>query len=802
MNAPLRGVRILELATGVAGRHAALMLADSGAEVVKVQAPEVEAGSRLGGRLTVDPEGAIGATLDRGKKSVALDLSSERGKAELAELAARADVVLEDLRPGTLETLGLSWQSLHGINSRLVLTRISSFGQSGPWRDRPGGDSVVQALSGLMELTGDPEGPPTPCGTQIFEYFSALHGVIGVTAALEARATTGLGQRVDISMLEVAASLLMHFIPEYRLTGHVRTRRGNRNPVSVPCNAYPCRDGKFIYIVAWSDPEFVKLCKAMGMPDIAADERFSRIEARKSHEATVDGIITEWTSGLDLEEVERRLLDARLAIARIASIADVCANEQLRHRGHIVDVEYPGRGRFSVAGPAIRYSDAALPRAYRVPVPGADTDAVLGAWLSRSTDAAAKHDGPDNRGHDTAEDRAALAGGPLKGVRILDLTRYVAGPHGTQILADLGGDVVKVEPPGIGDGTRLIDRLLGEPDAMFASTLNRSKRSIVLDLRKAEGLEVLSALAAKADVLVENFRPGVLEDMGFGPERLREINPQLSLVRISGFGQDGPWRDRGSYDPIAQALSGFMELTGATQGSPTLTGTIIGDYLAAVHGAIGALMALRSRRRSGARLCVDVSMLDAATTFLMDAIPEYLGSGVSQSRCGIRNRVDGRLNTFPCRDRRFLHIGVLSDSETARLFDAAGIGQPTDAGAAMFDRLVGEWAAAIDAEEAERFLVDAGLPAARVANIPDVSANEQLAAREQITQVAHPFQGHIPVGGPPIRLSKTPCRDTHRMPLLGEHSEAVLADWLGWSEAQCAALIDKGACFRGKTGPD
>lgn len=794
MSAPLCGVRVLELTTGIAGRHAAQMLADSGAEVVKVSAPEVEAGSRLDGRLADDPEGAMGATLDRGKRSVALDLSSDRGRAQLAELAARADVVLDDLRPGVLEALGLSWQGLHADNPRLIFTRISSFGQSGPWRDRPGGDSVVQALSGLMELTGDPDGPPMPCGTQIFEYFSALHGVIGTTAALEARETTGSGQQVDIAMLEVAASLLMHFIPEFRMTGHVRTRRGNRNPVSVPCNAYPCRDGKFIYIVAWSDPEFVKLCKAMGMPDIAADERFSRIEARKAHEAAVDGIIERWTSGLDLEEVERRLLDARLAIARIASIADVCANEQLRHRGHIVDVEYPGRGRFPVAGPAIRYSDAAPARAYRMPVPGADTDAVLGAWLDHSTDDAAKRGGPD--------DGAAPAGGPLKGVRILDLTRYVAGPHGTQILADLGADVVKVEPPGIGDGTRVVDRLLGEPDAMFATTLNRSKRSIVLDLRMAEGREALAALAAEADVLLENFRPGVLEDMGFGPARLREINPQLSLVRVSGFGQDGPWRNRGSYDPIAQALSGFMELTGDPEGSPKLTGTIIGDYLAAVHGAIGALMALRSRRRNGDRLCVDVSMLDAATTFLMDAIPEYLGSGVSRSRCGIRNRVDGRLNTFACRDGRFLHIGVLSGPGTARLFDAARIGQPADTGSATFDRLVGEWAAAIDAEQAERILVDAGVPAARVANIPDMSANEQLAAREQITRVAHPVHGLIPVGGPPIRLSRTPCRDSHRMPLLGEHSEAVLADWLGWSDAQCAALIDKGACFRGKTGPD
>lgn len=795
MGAPLDGVRVLEIATGIAGRHATQILADNGADVVKVASPEVDAGSRNGARLTGDPDGPMSATLDRGKRSVALDLSSGRGRERLAELAARADVVVEDLRPGALEGLGLSWDRLHALNPRLILSRISDFGQWGPWRDRAGSDSVVQALSGLMELTGDPDGPPMLCGTQIFEYFSALHGVIGAVAALEARERTGRGQWVDISMLEVASTLLMHFIPEYRMTGHMRTRKGNKNPVSVPCNTYPCRDGKYIYIVAWSDPEFVKLCKAMGMPEIAEDERYKLIEARKANECAVESIITGWTSGRDLEEVERILLDARLAIARIATIEDVCANEQLRHRGHIVEAGPAGGRAFSVAGPAIRYSDTTPARAYRVPVPGSDTDAVLGSWLDKSADAVAEGVRPE-----VLPDGAEPAGKPLKGVRILDLTRYVAGPHGTQILADLGADVVKVEPPGIGDGTRVVDRLLGEPDAMFTTTLNRSKRSIVLDLRMAEGLDILARLAGEADVLIENFRPGVLEDMDLGMERLEAINPRLNVVRVSGFGQDGPWRDRGSYDPIAQALSGIMELTGDPEGSPKLTGTIIGDYLAAVHGTIGTLMTLQARSRGGDPACADISMLDAATTFLMDSIPEYLKSGVPQTRSGSRNRADGRLNTFRCRDGRFLHIGVLSDSETGRLFDAIGIEQPADAGSGTFDRPVSEWAAALDAKEAERILVAAGLPAARVAKIPDVSANEQLAARGHITRVEHPVHGPIPIAGPPLRFSDTPCRDSHRAPLLGEHSEAVLAEWLGLSAAQCAKLIDSGALFRGETG--
>ena len=780
--AALEGVRVLEIATGIAGRHATQILADNGADVVKVASPEVEAGSRHGGTLR---GAAISATLDRGKRSVAFDLSSDRGRAELAELAARADILIDDLRPGALEGLGLSWERLQAANSSLILTRISDFGQSGPWRDRAARDSVVQALSGLMEMTGEPDGAPMPCGTQIYEYFSALHGVIGAIAALESRERSGRGQWIDISMLEVATSLLMHFIPEHRMTGHIRTRKGNRNPVSVPCNAYPCRDGKYIYIVAWSDPEFVKLCRAMGVPEISEDERYKTIEARKVNEAEVESIVSGWTSGLDLEEVERILLDARLAIARIATIADVCGNEQLLHRGHFVHAECDGGQRFSVAGPAIRYSADAPASAYRIPAPGADTEAVRAEW----TDRPAEHKAAGG-----VTDSADRTAGPLEGVRVLDITRYVAGPHGTQILADLGADVVKVEPPGIGDGTRVIDRLLGEPDAMFTTTLNRSKRSIVLDLRMAEGRDVLAGLAGQADILIENFRPGVLEDMDFGAERLKAINPGLSTVRVSGFGQAGPWRDRGSYDPIAQGLSGIMELTGDPAGSPNLTGTIIGDYLAAVHGAIGSLMALQARRRGGP-VCADVSMLDSATTFLMDAIPEFLTSGKAQTRCGGRNRLDGRMHTFPCSDGRFLHIGVLSDTETRKLSDATGIDLPADAGPAAYDDLVGRWAAARDSRSAEAILVDAGLPAARVANIPDVSANEQLEARGHIVQVEHPLQGSVPIAGPPIRLSETPCRDSHRFPLLGEHSEAVLADWLGLSASQCAELTGKGVLF-------
>ena len=184
------------------------------------------------------------------------------------------------------------------------------------------------------------------------------------------------------------------------------------------------------------------------------------------------------------------------------------------------------------------------------------------------------------------EDKAAS--GPLDGIRVLDLTRYVSGPHATQMMGDSGADVVKVEGFA-GDGMRMADSRLGQPDSMLFMTISRAKRSLSIDLRKDAGKAVLRDLVQQADILVENFRPGVLEKMGFGWDVLQEINPRLILVRISGFGQDGPWAERASYDPVIQALSGIQSLTGKADDSPTVCGTVVTDYLAGLHAVIGAV---------------------------------------------------------------------------------------------------------------------------------------------------------------------------------------------------------------------
>lgn len=395
-------------------------------------------------------------------------------------------------------------------------------------------------------------------------------------------------------------------------------------------------------------------------------------------------------------------------------------------------------------------------------------------------------------------DECKIGSGPLDGIRVLDLTRYVSGPHATQMMGDSGADVVKIEGFA-GDGMRMADTKLGKPDSLLFMTINRAKRSLVIDLRREEGKAVLRDLVREADILVENFRPGVLEKMGFGWDVLQELNPGLILVRVSGFGQDGPWAERASYDPVIQALSGIQSLTGSAEGTPTVCGTVITDYLAGLHAVIGAVSALQGRQRTGKGQWVDVSMLDAATSLLLSAIPEYLMQGVTRTRRGNKNPVSVPSHCFECGDGRHVHITAWTDTEFAKLAQAMEmpglVGDPRFADIesrvandTAIETIIAGWMKRFDSTEVERRLTAVNLPAARVATLDEVAENPQLRHRGQFIEVEHPVQGRIPVAGPAIRYSDSPPSETPRIPILGEHSAEVLQEWLNYDSARIEAL--------------
>jgi crotonobetainyl-CoA:carnitine CoA-transferase CaiB-like acyl-CoA transferase len=393
--------------------------------------------------------------------------------------------------------------------------------------------------------------------------------------------------------------------------------------------------------------------------------------------------------------------------------------------------------------------------------------------------------------------------GPLADLKVLDLSRFVAGPWCAMLLGDLGADVVKVEKPGEGEDIRRAPPRVGG-DSLFAIVFNRNKRSLTLDFRNERGQELLRELAARADVLVENFRPGVMEAMGCGWEVLKARNPRLIMARISGYGQEGPDAGRPSFDAIAQAESGLMAITGAPDGPPTLVGTTIVDHAAGLHAAVGILSALEARHRTGRGQVVEVALLDSALSLLMTAIPRQALLGEATERTGNRDRFGAPANTFPTADGALVYIVAGGEERYARFARAAGLDALLEdprfadndlrlANADVLEGAITAWTRTRDAADIVALMAEARVPCGKVCAIAEVLANPQLRHRRQIVEVEHADAGPVPMQGFVAKLSETPAALTGSVPKPGQHNEQVLADWLGYGAEALRDLAAAGA---------
>ncbi|MGJ3263262.1 MAG: CaiB/BaiF CoA transferase family protein [Salinarimonas sp.] len=390
----------------------------------------------------------------------------------------------------------------------------------------------------------------------------------------------------------------------------------------------------------------------------------------------------------------------------------------------------------------------------------------------------------------------------LDGIKVLDLSRYIAGPFCAQALGDLGADVVKVERiDGGEEGRRVGETVAG--DTLFFLSTNRNKRGVAVDFRDPEGLALVRRLAHAADIVVENFRPGTMEAMGLGWDVLSETNPGLIMVRISGFGQEGPLARHPCFDGAAQAQSGVMAMTGAPGGPPTMAGVFVCDYATALYGAMAALAALQARARTGHGQVVEATLMDSGLSMLTTAIPERALFGREPDRRGNRDRYLSPSHCFPARDGTWIYVVAGSDAHFPRLAAAMGredlAADPRFANfaarnenVAALERVIEDWAAAVDGETILARLHAAEVTAERVATIGDVIANPQVAARGQIVDVPHPELGMVPFPGPAMKLHGTPTAIRRGAPGLGEHAAEVLAEWLGMGEDEIGRLAEAG----------
>ena len=402
--------------------------------------------------------------------------------------------------------------------------------------------------------------------------------------------------------------------------------------------------------------------------------------------------------------------------------------------------------------------------------------------------------------------------GALDGIRVLDLTWVLAGPYAAMILCDLGAEVVKVERPPYGDVARTTGPFVHN-ESMYFQSVNRGKRSISVDLRSDEGRDLFLRLVEQADVVMENFTPGVMDKLGIGPESLLERNPSLIFASTSGFGQTGPWRNKPALDIIVQGMGGVMSITGYPGEPPARPGTSIGDICGGLYTAIGILAALRERDHSGRGQAVDISMLDCQIAILENAVARYFATGSEPGPLGTRHPSATPFQAFPTADGWMvvaLSWGIATQWE---LF-CAELGLPALIGDERFDTsfkrtenhavlepLLFEATRRQSTEHWVAALGQYGIPIGPLNTIGQAVQQEQIAAREMITTVDHPVAGPVTMAASPLKLSRTPGRVYGCAPAFGQDTTAVLHEWLQIPPTQTEQLAQRGVVLT-EGGPD
>jgi crotonobetainyl-CoA:carnitine CoA-transferase CaiB-like acyl-CoA transferase len=379
---PLAGVRVIDFTRVLAGPAASLALADMGAEVFKIEPPGTGDETRSFPPMR-DGESHYYLAVNRGKKSIVVDLKSAEGLALVKDLAARCDVLVENYRPGVMERLGLGWEELHAINPRLIYCSISGYGQTGPLKDRPSFDIVLQAMSGALSMNGEPGGLPTKLGLPIGDLVGGINGPIGILSALYERERTGVGRHIDVSLMDGMMGMLGYIAQLAFFNGADPQRVGSQHPNLVPYGIFPAREGSIV--IACLTPGFWgRVCRSIGRGELCDDPRYDTLEKRRDAREEVNAIVTDFTSQHSVEELVAIFTEHEVPHAPILGVTEALAQPQAVARGMVVETQHATLGAIPIVGRPIRFTDAEQPVPEAPPVLGQHTDAVLAEVLDLS----------------------------------------------------------------------------------------------------------------------------------------------------------------------------------------------------------------------------------------------------------------------------------------------------------------------------------------------------------------------------------------------------------------------------------
>lgn len=799
MDQALSDIRVVELAARVSGPYCGKLLAGLGADVIKVE-PTGGDPSRWEGPFpgdSPDPErSGLFLHLNTGKRSVLLDAAPPESAEILERLLAgeRTDVLILGHKPSDLAAACIDLEALRRKFPRLVIVDVTSFGLTGPYADYGGQELIVYAASGYMMLTGDPQREPIKAYGPLVEYQAGVHAALGALAALFARDFTGQGQIVDVSAMEAGTFLLGGVEQLAYFHDRIERRNGTRLLGFAPQHSYPstirpCKDG---YVHCHSNNRYLDLLGALiPNPRLLEPDLLAQM---MGHADEIDQIMDDWLADKGRQDVVHRAQELRLPFTEVMEPGEVMADPHHRERGSFVTVDHPGAGRILQPGPPF-HMHATPWRTGPAPTLGQHTAGVLGP---------AGH--PPSQAQPTSVSAGAKVR-PLHGLRVLDFTNAVAGPIASFILGDLGAEVIKVESPfgrplhaagtaplREGGEDRPYDRV------MIFNELNHGKRGVSLDVSCPEGRELFLRLAAISDVVVQNFAPRVMGNLGIDYERLRAVRPGIILVSMPAFGLSGPYRDRTSYGPGIDAMSGLSHLTGYPDGPPMKPGNFFCDQNAGVHAAFATLSALWHRKRTGEGQHVELPMIEGEFQMLGDAYIDYAMNGRERMRAGNCHSWMAPHDVYPCSgEDAWVAIAVEEDSQWATLCRV--MGQPDLADDPRFARardrhahrhelrpIIGAWTGAREHRAVQDILQKAGVPAAAVFNAKELFTDPQVVARHSFEYVDVPNVGPTPYPRVAFTLSETPTPIEKPAPGFAEDNDYVYGGLLALSKAEMAGL--------------
>jgi formyl-CoA transferase len=393
---------------------------------------------------------------------------------------------------------------------------------------------------------------------------------------------------------------------------------------------------------------------------------------------------------------------------------------------------------------------------------------------------------------------------PLAKLKVVEMGQLIAGPFAAKTLADFGADVIKIEPPKVGDALRKW-RLLKDGTSVWWQVQSRNKKSLSLDLREAEAQEIVRTLVKEADVLIENFRPGTLEGWGLDPEKLLELNPKLIVLRISGYGQTGPYRDKPGFGVVAEAMGGLRHLTAEPGRVPVRVGISIGDTLASLHGVIGILLALQERHSSGKGQIIDIALYEAVFNCMESLLPEYSAFGEVRQAAGSALPGIAPSNAYLCADGGYVLVAGNGDSIFKRLMKAIGRDDLANdpelenndgrvKRVAELDRAIGEWAKTVSASDALQLMDSVAVPVGRIYTVADIANDPHYKARENIHTIKMQDGSKLDVPAVIPKLSRTPGSIKTLAPNIGENTDEILKS-IGLDDFQIASLKERGIAF-------